>query len=395
MTVFYRTTECVSAGHPDKVADFIADCVLDAHLFVDPKAKVACEVLVKDDIVVLGGEISFVPKRQKPDLAQIVNEAAGKLGYNVPALKFSAGAIKVMNLVTQQSPEINQAVVAGGDENLGAGDQGIMWGYATNETPNFMPLGMFLARGIMNAMRPLEWDVLFADCKTQVTIEYDSETQKPLRVTHVVVSCLHTPDKSLEEVQMVMRQRLVPYITNLPDDLVVLFDNPDIKYILNHAGAWTFGGPAADTGVTGRKIVVDAYGSECEVGGGAFSGKDGTKVDRSGAYAARFIAKNIVAAGLASKCKVQLGYVIGQAEPVSFNIDLMGTGAEGVDPRILETRIRELLPLTPSSFIKRFDLSTPRFAMTALYGHFGIDAYPWENTKELAHRLRFFERLSP
>lgn len=377
MSVFYKTTECVSPGHPDKVADIIADSILDAHLAVDPKAKVACEVMVKDDIVVLGGEITC--NGAKPDLNKIVNLAVSKLGYTVPELKFSAGALKVMSLITQQSPEINHAVVSGGDENLGAGDQGIMWGYATNETPTYMPLGMFLARGVMNAMRPLYWDVLFADCKTQVTIEYDSVTKKPIRVSHLVISCLHDPSYDIEKVRFTMKRRLAAFVSgDLPDNLAALFDNPDMKLALNHAGSWTFGGPAADTGVTGRKIVVDAYGAECEVGGGAFSGKDGTKVDRSGAYAARFIAKNIVAAKLAEKCKVQLGYVIGQAEPVSFNIDLMGTGRAGLDADILEAKIRELIPLTPSSFIERFKLYRPRFAETATSGHFGIDTYPWE-----------------
>jgi S-adenosylmethionine synthetase len=255
-----------------------------------------------------------------------------------------------------------------------------MWGYATDETPNYMPLGMFLARGIMNAMRPLEWNVLFADCKTQVTIEYDSVTNKPIRVSHVVISCLHDPEYEIAFVRKTMRKRLKSFLAGTTKEIYSLFDYRDPpELIFNHAGSWVFGGPAADTGVTGRKIVVDAYGAECEVGGGAFSGKDGTKVDRSGAYAARFIAKNIVAAKLAKKCKVQLGYVIGQAEPVSFNIDLMGTGRVDLNAGALEAKVRELIPLTPSTFIERFKLTKPRFAETAINGHFGVDSYPWEN----------------
>lgn len=382
MSFKYKTTECVSAGHPDKVADVIADTILDAHLVEDPNAKVACEVMVKDDIVVLGGEITTSDWSQKPDLVAVVNRTAGILGYTRPELKFCAGQLKVLNLISQQSPEINAAVVQDGTEaNLGAGDQGIMWGYASNETPNLMPLGMFLARGIMNAMRPLAWDTLFADCKTQVTIEYDEETTKPLRVSHVVVSCLHDRDAGIEKVRHIMKQRLSDYVTTLPSDLADLFLDPRIELILNHAGSWTFGGPAADTGMTGRKIVVDAYGAACEVGGGAFSGKDGTKVDRSGAYAARFIAKNIVAAGLARECKVQLGYVIGKSEPVSFNVDFMGTGlVQTWNEASVERRIKNLFPLTPGFFIDRFRLREPRFAETAMFGHFGLPHYPWEKT---------------
>lgn len=380
MNLKYKTTECVSAGHPDKVADVIADSVLDAHLRVDPHAKVACEVMVKDDIVVLGGEITTTAIC-KPDLVQVVNEAVRKLGYTRPELKFSVGQLKVMNLISQQSPEINAAVVADGDlNNLGAGDQGIMWGYASADTPNFMPLGMFLARWIMNAVKPLVWDLIFADCKTQVTIAYDADTNKPVRVSHVVVSALHDKGLTLDGFRKLVRFRIESNLPSLPDEIRSLFDplNPP-EMIFNHAGTWTFGGPAADTGMTGRKIVVDAYGSDCEVGGGAFSGKDGTKVDRSGAYAARFIAKNIVAAGLARECKVQLGYVIGNREPVSFNINFMGTRAvSGLSETAVERRIRNLMPLTPGFFIEKFGLREPRFAQTATLGHFGLAHYPWE-----------------
>jgi S-adenosylmethionine synthetase len=269
----------------------------------------------------------------------------------------------------------------------GAGDQGIMWGYATNETPNYMPLGMFLARGINQAMRPLDWDVLFADCKTQVTIAYDEEN-KPIRVSHVVISCLHHPEYSIQYVRSAMENRFLGFVANLVrHNLSYLFDDK-LELILNHAGSWTFGGPAADTGVTGRKIVVDAYGADCEVGGGAFSGKDGTKVDRSGAYAARYIAKNIVSAGLAKECKVQLGYVIGQKEPVSFNIDFMNTGlVKGFTEREAEKAIRNLMSLTPGALIERFRLKEPMFQKTAMYGHFGIPSYPWEDTS-LAHKLK-------
>ena len=380
MRFLYKTTECVSAGHPDKVADVISDSVLDAHLALDPRAKVACEVMIKDDIVVLGGEISHSAS-SSPNLAAVVNEALYRIGYaNKELSPNNYGSFKVMNLISQQSSEINAAVVGNGDEkSLGAGDQGIMWGYATDETPNYMPLGMYLARGIMNAMKPLDWDVLFADCKTQVTIEYDAKTTKPVRVSHVVVSCLHDQDVGIEKIRDIMKERLAAYTATLPADLGRLFFDPGIELIFNHAGSWTFGGPAADTGLTGRKIVVDAYGAECEVGGGAFSGKDGTKVDRSGAYAARYIAKNIVAAGYAKKCKVLLGYVIGNSEPVSFNIDFLGTGRYPfLDEQTAERIIRSRMQLTPGFFIEKFKLTEPRFAETASNGHFGVTHYPWE-----------------
>lgn len=382
MNLKYKTTECVSAGHPDKVADVIADSVLDAHLTLDPHSKVACEVMVKDDIVVLGGEIT-TSATQKPDLVQVVNNAARTLGYTRPELKFSAGQIKVLNLISQQSPEINAAVVGDGTAaNLGAGDQGIMWGYASDATPNLMPLGMFLARWVMNAVNPLAWDSIFGDCKTQVTIAYDADTNKPVRVSHVVVSALHDSRLTLAGVRELIQSRIDETIGFLPRQLQSLFDpsNPP-EMIFNYAGAWIFGGPAADTGMTGRKIVVDAYGADCEVGGGAFSGKDGTKVDRSGAYAARYVAKNIVAAGLARECKVQLGYVIGKSEPVSFNVDFMGTGlVSSWNESSVERRIRNLIPLTPGFFIEKFRLREPRFAETATLGHFGLSHYPWEKT---------------
>lgn len=389
MSFKYKTTECVSAGHPDKVADVIADTILDAHLALDPNAKVACEVMVKDDIVVLGGEIT-TSVIHRPNLVGAVNNVARNLGYTRPELKFSADQIKVLNLISQQSPEINKAVVGDGtNAHLGAGDQGIMWGYASDATPNLMPLGMFLARWIMNAVDPLAWNSLFADCKTQVTIAYDASTNKPVRVSHVVVSTLHDSRLTLAGVRELINSRVEKGISRLPEKIRNLFDrsNPP-EMVFNHAGEWTFGGPAADTGMTGRKIVVDAYGADCEVGGGAFSGKDGTKVDRSGAYAARYIAKNIVAAGLARECKVQLGYVIGKSEPVSFNIDFMGTGlVSSFNEALIEQRIKNSMPLTPGFFIEKFRLREPRFAETATFGHFGLPHYPWEKTSLVSDHI--------
>ena len=382
MSLYYKTTECVSPGHPDKVADFISDSVLDAHLAVDPYAKVACETMVKDDLVILAGEITSNVSK-KPDLNKVVREALTRLGYTKSHMLFNAKRVKVLNLLSEQSPEINQAVVGTSDDGeIGAGDQGIMWGYATDATPTFMPLGMFLAKGIMNAMEPLKWDVLFADCKTQVTIAYDSETRKPVKVSCVVISCLHDAKASLEHVRSTMKTRLQSFIDKLPSDISSLFTK-ETEFILNRSGRWVFGGPEADSGLTGRKIVVDAYGADCEVGGGAFSGKDGTKVDRSGAYAARFIAKNIVAAGLARECKVQLGYVIGKAHPVSFNIDFMGTGCiSGTTESYVEGRISSLMDgLTPKTFIKLFRLTESQFANTVFFGHFGVSTHPWEELK--------------
>lgn len=376
-STYLKSTECVGPGHPDKVADLIADCILDDCLSCDENAKVGCEVMVKDDIVVLGGEITT---DAEPNYQSVVSEALWALGYTNPKLGFAAQTFKLVNLISKQSPEINSAVVGKTAEDLGAGDQGIMWGYATNETPTFMPLGMFLARGMMDALKPLEWDKLFADCKTQVTIEYNEATNEPIRVTHAVVSVMHDASLSLEQVQRLVQDRVYSnLIQGLPEQFSKLFTS-STKWIINHAGTWTIGGPVADCGVTGRKLVVDAYGADCEIGGGATHGKDPSKVDRSAAYFARYVAKNLVAQGFAKKCKIQLGYVIGQREPVSFNVDTMGTGK--MSDSAIRQMVKNKVSFAPGAIVAHLKLKNPIYKATAIKGTYGVTPFDGHHTWE-------------
>ena len=372
MTTYLLTSEFVGRGHPDKVADQISDAVLDAHLAQDPESKVACETLVKGQDVVLAGEITSMAD---VDFDAVVREAVKKIGYDDPGLGFSANELDVVNLITQQSPEINKAVVQELGV-IGAGDQGIMFGYATNETKSFMPLHLDLSRRIIRKAEELMGaGVGFRpDMKAQVTVEYDTMLAKPIRVTHIVFSTQHAESMNIGDVGDVLYHSILPTITTEEERKMVA----GARIFANPAGAWHHGGPAQDAGLTGRKIVVDNYGAACPVGGGAFSGKDPTKVDRSAAYAARHIAKNLVGAGLCDEVQVQLSYAIGIAEPISIRV-LPSRPVLGVD-MTFEEIVRRHWDLTPAGIIERYNLKSPVHFDSAAFGHFGRDTNlpPWD-----------------
>lgn len=351
------TSESVSAGHPDKIADQISDAILDELLKQDPNSKVAVETMVKDNVVVLGGEVIT---SAVIDYESVVKETIKEIGYVMPEHGFYYKNVTIINLIGKQSPEINKAVIS--NEEIGAGDQGFMVGYATNETPNYMPIGMYLTKKLIHIV---ELNGLGPDAKSQVTME---ETESGNRVHTMLISTMH-PNKSVEWV----REKL----TN--DILQSNFMGVDekTKIVINPAGTWLIGGPVSDCGLTGRKIVVDQYGPYCPIGGGAYSGKDSTKVDRSGAYLARYIAKNIVAAGLANKCKVEIAYMIGVAEPASLNIDTYGH-LTSEDEVKLTKLVSEKFPMTPRAIIEHFGLKRPIFKNTARFGHYGDSKMSWE-----------------
>jgi len=370
------TSESVSMGHPDKLADQISDGVLDALLAQDPYSRVACETMVTTGIAIVAGEITTKAIVEYPE---IVRRVIRDVGYTEEGMGISADTCAVMISIDKQSPDIAQGVnensAAGKD--IGAGDQGLMFGYACNDTPELMPLPIALAHRITNRLtearqnREVNW--LRPDSKSQVTIEYDGF--RPVRVDTVVVSTQHGPEVSHADIKKFVINEVVK--PSLPDELV----SGDITYHINPTGRFVVGGPHGDCGLTGRKIIVDTYGGWGRHGGGAFSGKDPTKVDRSAAYMARHVAKNIVAAGLADRCEVQLAYAIGVSEPVSVHVDTQGTGRVD-DARICEL-VRDIFPLTPSGIIKHLDLRRPIFRKTAAGGHFGRSEaeFTWECTK--------------
>ena len=376
------TSESVSMGHPDKLADQISDGVLDALLAKDPMSRVACETMVTTGLVVIAGEITT---KAYVDMQRVVREVIRDVGYTDSLMGISADHCAVMVAIDEQSPDIamgvNENTAAGKD--VGAGDQGLMFGYACNDTPELMPLPISLAHKILQRLTKArfdgEVDWLRPDSKSQVTIEFDGAT--PVRVDTVVVSTQHSPIVKNEEIRRYIIEEIIDPL--LPADLVT----GDIKYHINPTGRFVVGGPHGDCGLTGRKIIVDTYGGWGRHGGGAFSGKDPTKVDRSAAYMARYVAKNIVAAGLADRCEVQLAYAIGVSEPVSVNVDTDGTGRVD-DVRLCEL-VREVFPLNPSGIIKHLDLRRPIFRKTAAGGHFGRNEpeFTWERTdkaRELA-----------
>lgn len=373
------TSESVSMGHPDKLADQISDGVLDALLAQDPMSRVACETLVTTNFCCLAGEITT---RAKVDYEKVARQVIRDVGYNDPAMLFDADSCEVMVRLHEQSPDIAMGVNddAGKGKDVGAGDQGLMFGFACNDTPELMPLPIALAHRILNRLnrarfgKEVSW--LRPDSKSQVTVEYDGE--RPVRIDTVVVSTQHTPEVSQEEIKAFVKNKVV--IPELPEDLV----NGDIKYFINPTGRFEIGGPHGDSGLTGRKIIVDTYGGWGRHGGGAFSGKDPTKVDRSAAYMARHVAKNIVAAGLADRCELQLAYAIGVSEPVSVHADTFGTGRVE-DERICQL-VRKTFPLTPSGIIKYLDLRRPIYQKTAAGGHFGRSEseFTWEKTNKAA-----------
>ena len=376
---FLFTSESVSMGHPDKLADQISDGVLDALLAQDPMSRVACETLVTTNFCCLAGEITT---KAKVDYEQVARQVIRDVGYNDPAMLFDADTCEVMVRLHSQSPDIAMGVNddSAKGKDVGAGDQGLMFGFACNDTPELMPLPIALAHRILNRLtrarfgKEVSW--LRPDSKSQVTVEYDGD--RPVRIDTVVVSTQHTPEVSQEEIKSFVKNKIV--IPELPEELV----SGDIKYFINPTGRFEIGGPHGDSGVTGRKIIVDTYGGWGRHGGGAFSGKDPTKVDRSAAYMARHVAKNIVAAGLADRCEVQLAYAIGVSEPVSVCVDTFGTGRVD-DERICEL-IRKSFPLTPSGIIKYLDLRRPIYRKTAAGGHFGRSEpeFTWEKTNKAA-----------
>lgn len=391
------TSESVTEGHPDKLCDQISDAVLDAFLQNDPNARVACEVSVTTGLVLVAGEISS--QSAYVDIPGLVRETIKEIGYVDADFGFDYKTCAVLSSIDEQSAEIAQAVSRAlesregnmSDQELdaiGAGDQGLMFGYAVNETPELMPLPISLAhtlaRRLAEARKQGEIDYLRPDGKTQVTVEYD-EAGTPVRIDTIVVSTQHHPNIPLAQIKSDMMDKIIAPI--VPQSLL----DHETKYIINPTGSFVVGGPQGDAGLTGRKIIVDTYGGYARHGGGAFSGKDPTKVDRSAAYAARYVAKNIVAAELAHKCEVQLAYAIGVAQPVSIMIDTFGTGIVAEDA--LVAAVRELFDLRPAGIIKMLDLRQPLYRQTASYGHFGRNdmEFPWERTDkaaELKQRLR-------
>lgn len=378
------TAESVTEGHPDKLCDLMADSILDACLSHDPLSRVACEVLATKGQILVAGEITSL---YTPPVSEIVRSVLSRGGYD-PA-RFA-----VRSLLHSQSPDIAAGVDCsleqrrGTSDNqpvpqLGAGDQGIMVGYACDETPEMLPLPVVLAHRLTKAMTDARKSGkipgLRPDGKAQVTVEYDEDGQ-PLRLDTVVVSAQHSPDMPYDELYWEITDKvLAPALSLLPPD-------EDTRLLINPSGRFVLGGPEADTGLTGRKLMVDTYGSLVPHGGGAFSGKDPTKMDRSGAYMARYMAKNLVAAGFAGRCQVTLAYAIGKAEPVMVQVDTFGTGSVCADDCLADA-VRLVFGLTPSAIIEQLELLTPRYARTAVYGHFGNGAFPWERTDQ-AKRLR-------
>jgi S-adenosylmethionine synthetase len=375
MASYLFTSESVSMGHPDKVADQVSDGILDALLAQDPYSRVACETLCTTDLLVLAGEITT---KAKVDYEAIGRQVIREIGYSGLGVGFDAETCRVDCHIHSQSPDIAMGV-----DREGAGDQGLMFGYACNQTEELMPLPIALAHRIINRLTEArqngEVDWLRPDSKSQVTVEYDGN--RPVAVNAIVVSTQHAPSVSQEEIRSFVIDRVVA------DSIPAGFVSRHIKYHINPTGQFIVGGPHGDTGLTGRKIIVDTYGGWGRHGGGAFSGKDPTKVDRSAAYMARYVAKNVVAAGLAEECEVQLAYAIGVAEPVSVRCDTHGTGRLS-EPELVAL-IREYFPLTPSGIIRELGLRSPIFRKTAHGGHFGRnDAdFRWE-AKDKASVLR-------
>lgn len=376
------TSESVTEGHPDKIADQVSDAILDAILKDDPNARVACETTVTTGMALIAGEISTTTY---VDIPKVVRETIKEIGYTRAKYGYDYETMAILTAIDEQSPDIAQGVDKALEyrdkdseeeiEATGAGDQGLMFGYATNETETYMPLAIYLSHQLAKRLSDVRKDgtlnYLRPDGKVQVTVEYD-ENDNPVRIDTIVVSTQHAEDVTLEQIQEDIKAHVI-YPT-VPENLI----NDQTKFYINPTGRFVIGGPQGDAGLTGRKIIVDTYGGYARHGGGCFSGKDPTKVDRSAAYAARYVAKNIVAAGLADQCEVQLAYAIGVAEPVSIAIDTFGTGK--VSEGQLVEAVRKHFDLRPAGIIKMLDLKQPIYKQTAAYGHFGRTdvLFPWE-----------------
>ncbi|HBD7143556.1 TPA: methionine adenosyltransferase [Legionella pneumophila] len=373
--VYVFTSESVSEGHPDKIADQISDAILDAILAQDPKARVACEVLVKTGMVLVGGEITT---KAWVDVEEITRHVIKDIGYNSSQMGFDWESCAVLSAIGKQSPDIAQGVDNQQTKILGAGDQGLMFGYASRETDVFMPAPIAYAHRLMEKLAKarksgqLPW--LRPDAKCQLTLKY--EQGMPVEVDTVVFSTQHSPDIEHKDLVEAIREEIIKSV--LPAEWL----NDKTRYFINPTGRFVIGGPLGDCGLTGRKIIVDTYGGMARHGGGCFSGKDPSKVDRSAAYAARHVAKNIVAAGLADKCELQISYAIGVAEPTSIFIDTFGTG------RLKNSEIIDLIhthfDLTPQGIIDQHDLLRPIYRQTATYGHYGRENFPWERLNKVA-----------
>ena len=368
------TSESVSEGHPDKVADQISDALLDAFLTQDPQSRCAIETLCTTGLVVVSGEVT---SKAYVDVQKVVRETITEIGYTDPALQFDAQSCGVLTSIHDQSQDIAAGVNEGEgtDTEQGAGDQGMMFGYATTETDELMPLSLSLSHRLVQRLAELRkageiMTYLRPDAKSQVTVEYAEDNKTVARVHTVVISTQHGPDVTLAQIKADVQQHVLPAVlpAALVDDALILHVNP--------TGTFVIGGPHGDTGLTGRKIIVDTYGGKGAHGGGAFSGKDPSKVDRSAAYATRHVAKNLVAAGLAEEVLVQVAYAIGVARPVSVNVNSYGTGTLS-DARLAEI-VEDTFDLRPAAIIERFDLKTPIYRQTAAYGHFGRAGFPWE-----------------
>ena len=371
------TSESVSEGHPDKVCDQISDAILDSYLAQDPNSRVACETLIKNNTVIVAGEIT---SNGTPNIEEVIRNTVNEIGYNHDDLGFNGNNCEIQNLISKQSPDIAQGVNEGEGEDLdqGAGDQGLMFGYACSETPVLMPAPINLSHELVLKQSEVrkngELSWLRPDAKSQVSVVYKDDRKTVDYVSAIVLSTQHDEDISQDEIKAKVREKIINPI--IPTEWI----KEDTKIYINPTGKFVIGGPVGDCGLTGRKIIVDTYGGMARHGGGAFSGKDPSKVDRSAAYACRYVAKNIVAAGLAERCEVQVSYAIGIAEPTSITVDTLGTG--NLSENEISQIVRDNFDLRPKNLINLLDLKRPIYKNTASYGHFGRENkdFSWENT---------------
>ena len=379
------TSESVSEGHPDKVCDQISDAILDSYLAQDPNSRVACETLIKNNTVIVAGEIT---SNGMPNIEEVIRNTVNEIGYNHDDLGFNGNNCEIQNLISKQSPDIAQGVNEGEGEDLdqGAGDQGLMFGYACSETPVLMPAPINLSHELVLKQSEVrkngELSWLRPDAKSQVSVVYKDDRKTVDYVSAIVLSTQHDEDISQDEIKAKVREKIINPI--IPTEWI----KEDTKIYINPTGKFVIGGPVGDCGLTGRKIIVDTYGGMARHGGGAFSGKDPSKVDRSGAYAWRYVAKNIVAAGLAERCEVQVSYAIGIAEPTSITVDTLGTG--NLSENEISQIVRDNFDLRPKNLINLLDLKRPIYKNTASYGHFGRENkdFSWENT-DISSQIKY------